>query len=86
MALFGSRSDGSGSQQRGRKSKRRWTPEPGAAQARSWRDAAAPRAEHGSPPPPTRVQRQSAPPRQVEQCPGVRTDLHPIDPLIHQRR
>ncbi|WP_318306122.1 MFS transporter [Amycolatopsis solani] len=40
MALFGSRSDGSGSQPRGRKSKRRWTPEPGAADARSWREAA----------------------------------------------
>ncbi|MGW3996973.1 MFS transporter [Amycolatopsis sp. NPDC004772] len=71
MALFGSRSDGSGSQQRGRKSKRRWTPEPGAARARSWRDAAAPRAEHGSPPPPTRVQRPvehgNPPPTRVQQ-------------------
>ncbi|MEV6445812.1 MFS transporter [Amycolatopsis sp. NPDC051716] len=65
MALFGSRSGSDGTpsgQPHGRKSKRRWTPEPGAAQARSWRDAAAPRAEHGSPPPPTRVQRP-VPPR-----------------------
>ncbi|SED71104.1 Predicted arabinose efflux permease, MFS family [Amycolatopsis tolypomycina] len=71
MALFGSRSDGTPpGQPRGRKSKRRWTPEPGAAQARSWRDAAAPRAEHGSPPPPTRVQRDAAehgsPPTRVQ--------------------
>ncbi len=65
MALFGSRSGGTpAGQPRGRKSKRRWTPEPGAAQARDWRDAAAPRAEHGSPPPPTRV---APPPPRAEQ-------------------
>ena len=70
MALFGSRSGSDGTrsgQPHGRKSKRRWTPDPGAAQAKSWRDAAASRAEHGSPPPPTRVERpvppRSAPPR-----------------------
>ncbi|WP_372670302.1 MFS transporter [Amycolatopsis kentuckyensis] len=60
MALFGSRSDGSGSQPRGRKSKRRWTPEPGAGQAKPWREAVAPqptRVEHRSAPPPTRVER-----------------------------
>ncbi|MEU4251212.1 MFS transporter [Amycolatopsis sp. NPDC026612] len=65
MALFGSRSGSDGTQPgqpHGRKSKRRWTPEPGAAQARDWRDAAAPRAAHGSPPPPTRVAHQSPPP------------------------
>ena len=68
MALFGSRSDGSGSQPRGRKPKRRWTPEPGAAQAKPWREAAAPtraeptRVEHRSAPPPTRVERPVPPP------------------------
>ncbi|MEV6877123.1 MFS transporter [Amycolatopsis sp. NPDC051128] len=69
MALFGSRSDSDGppsgrsGQQRGRKSKRRWTPEPGAAQARPWREAAAPtRVEHQAPPPPTRAEHPSAPP------------------------
>ncbi|QRP46780.1 MFS transporter [Amycolatopsis sp. FDAARGOS 1241] len=67
MALFGSRSEpdrtfsarsGKG---RGRKSKRKWTPEPGAAQARSWRDA--------PPPPPTRVDQQQrpAPPEYADQ-------------------
>ncbi|WP_410564286.1 MFS transporter [Amycolatopsis sp. cmx-4-61] len=70
MALFGSRSDGTPpGQPRGRKSKRRWTPEPGAAQARDWRDAAAPRAAHGSPPPPTRVAPQpgrAEPPTRAE--------------------
>jgi MFS family permease len=69
VALFGSRSDSDGTrfgrsgQQRGRKSKRRWTPEPGAAQARPWREAGAPtRAEFQSPPPPTRVERPVPPP------------------------
>ncbi|OXM65060.1 MFS transporter [Amycolatopsis vastitatis] len=64
MALFGSRSDGTPpGQPRGRKSKRRWTPEPGATQAKPWREAAAPpraehtRVEHHSAPPPTRVER-----------------------------
>jgi hypothetical protein len=68
VALFGSRSgsdaprSGRSGQQRGRKSKRRWTPEPGAAQARPWREAAAPtRADHASPPP-TRVERPVPPP------------------------
>ncbi|GAA3555078.1 MFS transporter [Amycolatopsis ultiminotia] len=51
MALFGSRSGSGGplggqsGKGRGRKSKRRWTPEPSAAQSRSWRE----------PPRPTRV-------------------------------
>ncbi|MEV4056612.1 MFS transporter [Amycolatopsis sp. NPDC049688] len=69
MALFGSRSDGTPpGQPRGRKSKRRWTPEPGAAQARDWRDAAGTqppptRVAHQSAPPPTRVQRPVQPPR-----------------------
>ncbi|MEA5358965.1 MFS transporter [Amycolatopsis sp., V23-08] len=64
MALFGSRSDSDGSrgrpgQQRGRKSKRRWTPEPGAAQARSWQEAAPTRVDR---PAPTRVERPVPPP------------------------
>ncbi|MFI5608435.1 MFS transporter [Amycolatopsis sp. NPDC051903] len=67
MALFGSRSEPDGTfssrsgKGRGRKSKRKWTPEPGAAQARSWRDA--------PPPPPTRVDQQSrpAPPEYADQ-------------------
>ncbi|MFI5584249.1 MFS transporter [Amycolatopsis sp. NPDC051758] len=66
MALFGSRSDSDGTrsgQQRGRKSKRRWTPEPRATQAKPWREAVAPnRAEYQSPPPPTRAEHPSAPP------------------------
>ncbi|MBE1500586.1 MFS family permease [Amycolatopsis lexingtonensis] len=71
MALFGSRSDGSGSRSRGRKSKRRWTPEPGAAEARNWREAARnpqpTRVERPGPPPAgpaehTRVEHRSAPP------------------------
>ncbi|RSD19267.1 MFS transporter [Amycolatopsis eburnea] len=72
MALFGSRSDGSGSQPRGRKSKRRWTPEPGGAEARSWREAARDpqptRVEHPGPPPAerTRVEHRSAAPPRVE--------------------
>ena len=60
MALFGSRSDPDGTrsgQDRARKSKRRWTPEPGAGQARSWREAAAQ---------PTRVERPAAQPTRVE--------------------
>ncbi|WP_326566535.1 MFS transporter [Amycolatopsis rhabdoformis] len=45
MALFGSHSEPDGTfsgrsgKGRGRKSKRKWTPEPSAAQARSWRDS-----------------------------------------------
>ncbi|GAA4537185.1 MFS transporter [Amycolatopsis samaneae] len=58
MGIFGSRSgpDGGSSGRsgagRGRKSKRKWTPEPGAAtQARPWRDAPQPtRVEHPVPP------------------------------------
>ncbi|HWD02340.1 MAG TPA: MFS transporter [Amycolatopsis sp.] len=71
MALFGSHSgpdssSGRSGKGRGRKSKRRWTPEPGSTQARSWRDAVA-----DSPQPqPTRVdpaagrQAPPEPPRQ----------------------
>ncbi|GAB3135336.1 MFS transporter [Amycolatopsis stemonae] len=72
MALFGSRSGSDGPRpERGRKSKRRWTPEPGGTQAKPWREAVAPpqghtRVEHHSPPPPTRVEHQSAPPPRVE--------------------
>ncbi|WP_326957305.1 MFS transporter [Amycolatopsis sp. NBC_01286] len=69
MALFGSRSGSDGARtgrsgQRGRKSKRRWTPEPGAAQARSWREAAPTRVDRPAAPPanPTRVDRAAAPP------------------------
>jgi MFS family permease len=69
VALFGSRSDSDGTrfgrsgQQRGRKSKRRWTPEPGAAQARSWQEAAPTRADR---PAPTRVERPVPPPPRPE--------------------
>ncbi|MEV4598665.1 MFS transporter [Amycolatopsis sp. NPDC049253] len=48
MALFGSHSEPDGTfsgrsgKGRGRKSKRKWTPEPSAAQARSWRDSPQP--------------------------------------------
>jgi MFS family permease len=69
VALFGSRSDSDGTrfgrpgQQRGRKSKRRWTPEPGAAQARSWQEAAPTRVDR---PAPTRVERPNPPPPRQE--------------------
>jgi MFS family permease len=74
VALFGSRSDSDGTrfgrsgQQRGRKSKRRWTPEPGAAQARSWQEAAPTRVDR---PAPTRVERPvpAPPPRQEQPRP-----------------
>ncbi|MDT8911159.1 MFS transporter [Amycolatopsis sp. PS_44_ISF1] len=65
MALFGSRSDPDGpssgrpGQGRGRKSKRRWTPEPGSTPARSWREAPPPAAN----PQPTRVEHPVEPPR-----------------------
>jgi MFS transporter len=86
VALFGSRSEPDGTrsgrpgQGRGRKSKRRWTPEPGAAQARSWRE---------SPPPdqpapkmqPTRVEYPVEPPRvRPEHVPAApRTEHLPPD-------
>ncbi|WP_328604660.1 MFS transporter [Amycolatopsis sp. NBC_00345] len=83
MALFGSRSEPDGTRSgrpgkgRGRGSKRRWTPEPGAAQARSWRE---------SPPPDqpapkmqaTRVEYPVEPPR-VRPEPVPRTEHLPPD-------
>ncbi len=57
MGIFGSQSGPDGTRfgrsgkDRGRKSKRKWTPEPGAAQARNW-----------SAPPPTRVEQPPVPP------------------------
>lgn len=81
MALFGSRSGSDGPRaQRGRKSKRRWTPEPGAAQAKPWREAVAPPhnppAAHRSAPPPTRVERPVPPPPPRAERPAPRAGYY----------
>ncbi|MFB9927121.1 MFS transporter [Amycolatopsis halotolerans] len=80
MALFSSRSGsdsplgGQSGKGRGKK-KRRWTPEPGAAQARSWRDT-----------PPTRVDQsvdqrvRQAPPQYAPEPPRARPERIPPEP------
>ncbi|MEV6910605.1 MFS transporter [Amycolatopsis sp. NPDC051071] len=75
MGIFGSNSGPDGTRngrpgkERGRKSKRKWTPEPGSAQARTW-----------SAPPPTRVDQQPVPPRAARPQP----EYHPQTPPHHQ--
>ncbi|RSM81757.1 MFS transporter [Amycolatopsis sp. WAC 01375] len=86
MGIFGSNSgpdgtpSGRSGKERGRKSKRKWTPEPGAAQARNW-----------SAPPPTRVDQQPvppAPPRAARPQPQHHPQYqpHPAGPTADEAR
>ncbi|QYN23363.1 MFS transporter [Amycolatopsis sp. DSM 110486] len=86
MALFGSHSEPDGTfsgrsgKGRGRKSKRKWTPEPSAAQARSWRDSPQPtRVDPAAHPvePPTRGVAAEPPTRRVPaDPPRARPERH----------
>ncbi|MGW4483226.1 MFS transporter [Amycolatopsis sp. NPDC004368] len=87
MALFGSQSEPDGTfsgrsgKGRGRKSKRKWTPEPSAAQARSWRDSP-PRATrvdpaaHPAEPPTRHVAPEPATRREPPQPPRARPERY----------
>ncbi len=81
MGIFGSDSGPDGTRtgrpgkERRRKSKRKWTPEPGAPQARSW-----------SAPPPTRVDQQPVPPAPPRPQPHPQYQPRPGGPTADEAR